>query len=73
MRHWLYCHSLSLVLGAAGVVCMILSAVVEHGTWAYDAWMTAGGGFGTTAIFVVASRFLYEKDADPTKRPTRRK
>ena len=62
-------HSLSLVLGGIAAVGIFLSWLHEPGTFQYDFWMTFGGGFGTTAIFVIASRWFYEKDADPSKPP----
>lgn len=62
-------HSLSITLGILGLMCTVLSAVVEHGGWWYDTWMMLGGVLLGGAIMAVAERYLYERDCDPSKPP----
>lgn len=71
MRAWIWKHSLSLTLAVGATICTALSAWVEHGSWWYDFWMNIGAGLGTTALLLICSRFLWEKDSDPATPPER--
>lgn len=60
-------HSLSIVLGLAFVVCIAISLAVEVDGWAGNFWIHMGAGFVGVLVFVLASKWTYERGADPTK------
>lgn len=71
-RYWLN-HSLRVVLLIGALITTGLSRWVEYGTWAADFWLGVSGAFWTAYIINTAARYTWDKDADPTVRPKKRK
>lgn len=71
-RYWRN-HSLRVVLLLAALLSTWLSRYVEYGTWAADFWLGVSGAFWTAAIINTAARYTWDKDADPTTPPKKRK
>lgn len=76
---WLWCrrywrnHSLRVVLLLGALLTTWLSRYVEYGTWAADFWLGIAGAFWTAVIVNTAARYTWDKDADPTTPPKKRK
>jgi polyferredoxin len=58
-------HSLTIILGAAGVALLLWAFQHEPGNW-FDLWMTLGGGLLTVALFYAAAGFLRERNKPET-------
>ncbi|MGH8074257.1 MAG: hypothetical protein ACREO4_09305 [Lysobacter sp.] len=71
-RYWRN-HSLRVVLGLGALITTALSRWVEYGTWEADFWLGLSGAFWTTLVINTAARYTWDKDADPTVKPKKRK